>query len=101
MHETHLESNPQSSLQNRQNSNICPHEAELFIKKFTYDELLRDRPTEVDPERLELYLSDEDLMEYLGICREFLEDTGDVDLYDRKYIAGLTAHQYLSYGNVC
>lgn len=43
---------------------------------------------------LEWHLEEEDLLEYLSVCREFLNKLDPADLHDRKYRALLTLEQY-------
>ncbi len=71
----------------------------MDVQKYTYQELMS--PTvPVDTlmvDYLEWHLAEEDLLEYLSTCSEFLYDLDRSDLRDRKYQAMLTADQYVIY----
>lgn len=67
------------------------------IERYTYDELM-DGSIPINGlmlNFLEWHLKDDDLLERLYICRDFLFDLESGDLYDRKYRAMLTPEQYL------
>lgn len=45
-------------------------------------------------DHLEWHLDEEDLLEHLSICRDFLSQLDTGELFDRKYRASLTPEQY-------
>lgn len=65
------------------------------LKQYTYSELMAAPAGELQLELLEWHLTDEDLLDRMAICREFLGDLDRGDLNDRKYRASLTREQYL------
>jgi hypothetical protein len=65
------------------------------LKRYTYSDLMAAPVGELQLELLEWHLTDEDLLDRMAICREFLGDLDRGDLNDRKYRASLTRVQYL------
>jgi hypothetical protein len=67
------------------------------LKKYSYQELMEGVAPieELVLEHLEWHLTDDDLLDRLAICRDFLEDLDYGDLNDRKYRASLTREQFL------
>lgn len=66
------------------------------MRQYSYMELMSGQVPkgELSLEHLEWHLTEEDVLERLSICREFLMYLHPGDLYDRKYKAGLTKQQY-------
>ena len=64
--------------------------------RYTYEELINGTVCYGDLmlDNLEWHLTDEALLEWLGICREFLGYLDIGDLKDRKYRVFLTREQY-------
>lgn len=70
-----------------------------IIPTFCYEELMSGRVplAQLAVDSLEWHLREEDLLEHLSICRDFLPFLDPGQLYDRKYRCCLTAEQYLSH----
>lgn len=66
------------------------------VKIYSYGELLDGgiSESELCLDHLEWHLGEDDLLEHLSICRDFLPLLDSGELFDRKYRASLTPEQY-------